>query len=121
MKKENLNKLIIKTLEDSKGLDIVTLDVKKLTDIADTMIVCTGSSNRHVSSLAHNVAEGAKAAGYRVARIEGADLGEWVLVDLGDTLVHLMQESSRRLYQLEELWTRSPDNPKGAEGELTAE
>jgi ribosome-associated protein len=106
MKIENLNTLIIHSLEESKGLDIVTLDVKPLTDLADTLIICTGTSNRHVSALANNVIEAVKAKKYSVRRREGQETGEWVVIDLGDTLVHVMQEGARRLYQLEELWTR---------------
>jgi ribosome-associated protein len=112
MKKENLNKLIIKSLEDSKGVDIVTLDVKKLMDIADTMIICTGTSNRHVNSLANNLLGTVKEAGYCVNRVEGAELGDWMVVDCGDTLVHLMQEGTREVYQLEKLWAPGSARPE---------
>jgi ribosome-associated protein len=105
MKTPVLNKIIIQSLEDSKGLNIVTLNVKKLTNISDHMIICTGTSNRHVAGLASNLAEAVKAAGLPVLRVEGAETAEWVLVNLGDTLVHVMQESARELYQLEKLWS----------------
>jgi ribosome-associated protein len=100
-----LLKLAIGALEDMKGQNITVLDVMKLTAVTDTMIVCTGTSNRHVKSLAQNVAEDAKHAGYQPLGIEGIEQGEWVLVDLGGVVVHVMQAQARAFYQLEKLWT----------------
>jgi ribosome-associated protein len=105
MKKEKLNTLIIKSLEDSKGINIITLEVKKFTTIADHMIICTGTSNRHVAGIVSNLVETIKKAGFPVNRVEGEDTAEWIVADLGDTLVHVMQESVRELYQLESLWS----------------
>ncbi len=100
-----LSKIVVNALEDLKGTQITVLDVQKLTTITDTMIICTGTSNRHVKSLAQNAAEDAKKAGFRPLGMEGADTGEWVLVDLGGVVVHVMQAQARAFYQLEKLWT----------------
>jgi ribosome-associated protein len=99
-----LTKVAVGALEDLKGQDIKLLDVRKLTTVTDTMIVCTGTSSRHVSSLAQNVVEASKKAGFRPMGIEGKETGEWVLVDLGDVVVHVMQSQARVHYQLEKLW-----------------
>jgi ribosome-associated protein len=106
MKKTNLNKVILESLEDSKALNIVTLDVKKLTNMCDHMIICTGTSTRHVAGVGSNLAEAVKAAGFPVLRMEGEETAEWVLINLGDTLVHVMQASTRQLYELEKLWSK---------------
>lgn len=100
-----LAKIAVDALEDLKGQDIKVLDVQKLTTVTDTMIICTGTSNRHVKALAQNVAEDAKKAGHRPLGIEGEEAGEWVLVDLGSVVVHVMQAQPRAFYQLEKLWT----------------
>lgn len=100
-----LAKLALSALEDMKAQDITVLDVMKLTTVTDTMIICTGTSNRHVKSLAQNVAEDAKHAGHQPLGIEGTEQGEWVLVDLGGVVVHVMQAQARAFYQLEKLWT----------------
>lgn len=99
-----LTKVAIGALEDLKGQDIKLLDVRKLTTVTDTMLICTGTSNRHVSSLAQNVVEASKKAGFRPMGMEGKETGEWVLVDLGDVVVHVMQSQARAHYQLEKLW-----------------
>ena len=91
-------------LEDLKGVDLRAIDVRSLTQITDWMLICTGTSNRHVKALAESVIEKAKAAGLRPKGIEGLEVGEWVLVDLGDVLVHVMQAQTRAFYQLEKLW-----------------
>lgn len=100
-----LAKVAIEALEDLKGQDIKVLDVEGLTTVTDTMIVCTGTSSRHVKALAQNVAEDAKKAGFRPMGIEGEAGGEWVLVDLGGVVVHVMQVQPRAFYQLEKLWS----------------
>ena len=104
-KLDPLAALAVNALEDLKGQDILVLDVMPLTTVTDTMIICTGTSNRHVKALAQNVAEDAKHAGYQPLGIEGTDQGEWVLVDLGGVVVHVMQAQARVFYQLEKLWT----------------
>jgi ribosome-associated protein len=103
-----LSDLVINALEDIKGRDIVTLPVTNLTDIADFMIIASGTSNRHVKSLVNSVVEAAKAGGERVRGVEGRETNEWVLVDLGDVLVHIMGNEAREFYDLERLWTQMP-------------
>jgi ribosome-associated protein len=104
MKTPSLTELAIAALEDLKGQDIKVLDVRSLTTITDYMVICTGTSNRHVKSLAQSVVTLAKERGLRPQGIEGLDQGEWVLVDLGGVLVHVMQLQARAFYQLEKLW-----------------
>ncbi|MGH8539083.1 MAG: ribosome silencing factor [Stenotrophobium sp.] len=103
-----LAKLAVAALEDVKGQEIKVLDVMKLTTITDTMIICTGTSSRHVKSLADSVIKSAKESGNRPSGIEGLDMGEWVLVDLGSVVVHVMQAQARAFYQLEKLWDVAP-------------
>lgn len=91
-------------LADAKGLDIRVLDVRQLTDITDYMIIVNGTSTRHVLSMADKLVEGMREHGIRRLGVEGADLGEWVLVDFGDVVVHLMRPQTRQFYNLEKLW-----------------
>ncbi len=100
-----LAKICFEALEDMKAQDITVLDVQPLTTVTDTMIICTGTSTRHVKSLAQNAAEKAKEQGFRPLGIEGMEQGEWVLLDLGGVVVHAMQAQARIFYQLEKLWT----------------
>ena len=106
---QTLKDIVIDALEDMKAKDIVTLDVKPLTSVADLMIVASGTSNRHVKSIAENVREKVKHKGLQPLGIEGEDASEWVLVDLGDIIVHIMLPDTRRFYDLEKLWSMSPD------------
>jgi len=91
-------------LDDRKAVNVKVLDVRGLTDIADTMVVASGNSDRHVRSIADNVVRKAKEAGFRPLGTEGARDGEWVLVDLTDILVHVMLPRVREFYGLERLW-----------------
>ncbi|MBI2379623.1 MAG: ribosome silencing factor [Gammaproteobacteria bacterium] len=104
MNSEHLQSLVLDKLSDLKAQAVLALDVRKLTSIADAMIIATGTSNRHVKALADNVVEGAKEAGVPPIGVEGEKSGEWVLVDLGDVIVHIMQPETREFYQLEKLW-----------------
>jgi ribosome-associated protein len=104
MQISKLKALIIDALEEGKAKDIEILDVRKLTDIADYMIVCTATSNRHSRSVAERVAVSAKANGVIPLSIEGNDTGEWVLIDLIDIIVHVMLKETREFYSLEKLW-----------------
>lgn len=103
--------LAVAALEDLKGVDIKRLDVRGLTTITDVMLIATGTSNRHASALAHNVVDKVKQAGHRPVGIEGLNEGEWVLVNLGGVIVHVMQAQARAFYQLEKLWDLSAREP----------
>jgi ribosome-associated protein len=105
MTAEELKQIAIAALEDLKGLDIVALDVSKLTNVADHMVFCSGTSNRHVKSLANNAAQEAKKRGLKMLGIEGELEGEWVLVDFGDVIVHVMLPETRAFYDLERMWS----------------
>lgn len=100
-----IKKHVISALEDIKAFDIVTLDVKKLTSIADFMIIASASSTRQTKALANNVKEKMQAIGINVIGIEGERDGDWVLVDFGDIIIHIMTPTTRAYYNLEELWT----------------
>ena len=108
MNSEALTDLVVAALDDVKARDIVRLDVRDATTVTDYMVVASGTSNRHVKALVDNVAEKAKAAGHRPIGIEGEEGGEWVLLDLQDTLVHVMLPKVREFYNLEKLWSFSP-------------
>jgi len=97
-------------LEEVKGKDIITIDVTDITAVMDTVIVVSGSSNRQVKALANAVIEASKKAGFQPLGVEGMDGGEWVLVDLIDIVVHIMQPASRDFYELEKLWSVRPNN-----------
>lgn len=99
-----LSRLIVGALEDRRGRDIVSLDVTKVTDVTDFMVVVSGTSNRHVRALVDNVFYSVKHRSVDVMGIEGRDAGEWVLIDLGDVVVHVMQAQTRQFYDLERLW-----------------
>ena len=91
-------------LDEMKAVNVRVLDVHKLTDIADTMVIASGNSDRHVRSIADRIVEHAKKAGFRPMGIEGERDGEWVLVDLHDVIVHIMLPRVREFYRLESLW-----------------
>ena len=92
-------------LEDLKAVDPVVMDVRSLSSVMDYLVIATGSSSRHVKSLADNVLLKAKAHGLRPLGVEGERIGEWVLVDFGDVVVHVMQPATRSFYDLERLWS----------------
>ena len=102
--RRSLKAVVVEALEDMKAANIKVLDVRPLTDITDTMVIASGTSDRHVRSVADRVIEKAKAAGFRPFGIEGERDGEWVLVDLPDVLVHIMLPRIREFYGLEKLW-----------------
>ncbi|MCW5623161.1 MAG: ribosome silencing factor [Burkholderiales bacterium] len=101
---EELSRLAVDALEDIKARDIVVLDVKRMNSLFDHVIVATADSARQTKSLAHHVQEKLKGLGATVIGVEGLETGEWVLVDLGDVVVHIMQPAIRDYYNLEELW-----------------
>ncbi len=108
MNSKQLSDLVVDALEEVKARDIVKLDVRDLTTVTDYMVVASGTSNRHVKALADAVAEKSRKAGHRPLGIEGENASEWVLLDLQDTLVHVMLPRVREFYNLEKLWSLSP-------------
>jgi len=104
MQVEEIKDIAVAALEEIKARDIVILDVTKLTSLFDYMIVASGESARQTKALARNVSDKVQAAGGGVVGIEGEQAGEWVLVDLGDVVVHVMQPAIRDYYSIEELW-----------------
>lgn len=103
---------VVAALDDLKAIDIRVLDVRGLTAITDTMVIASGTSDRHVKALAERVLESAKSAGVAPLGVEGEREGEWVLVDLGDVVVHVMRPQTREFYQLEKLWDMSEEHGK---------
>ncbi|MEP1469604.1 MAG: ribosome silencing factor [Halieaceae bacterium] len=104
MDADSLKNLVVDALEDLKAVNPVILDVTGLTDVMDYLVIASGTSNRHVKSLASNVSMEAKKQGMRPIGVEGEDAGEWVLVDFGDVVVHVMLPATRDFYDLERLW-----------------
>lgn len=106
MKKQtiNLEQIVLTALEDLKGQNILSCNVRELTEITETMIFCTGTSSRHVKSLADNVVKKIKGTGFSPLGIEGEREGEWILIDLGEAILHVMLEKVRAFYDLEKLW-----------------
>jgi ribosome-associated protein len=100
----SVESVVTAALDDMKANDVKVLDVRGLTDIADTMIIASGNSDRHVRSIADRVVERVKQAGLRPLGLEGDREGEWVLVDLNDVIVHVMLPRIREFYGLERLW-----------------
>jgi ribosome-associated protein len=105
MQPEELRDIIVHALEDLKAVDVRVLDVRNVTVITDIMVIASGTSDRHVKSLARNVLDKAKEHGARPLGVEGEDGGEWVLVDLHDVVVHMMLPRIRDFYNLEKLWS----------------
>jgi len=104
---EDKIKLIVDALEDIKARDITVLDTGKLTSLFERMVIASGESNRQTKALANHVRDKVKEAGEYVGGMEGEDTGDWVLLDLGDVVVHVMQPATRAHYNLEELWGAS--------------
>ena len=106
-----LQAIVTAALEDMKAVNVKVLDVRGLTDIADTLIIASGNSDRHVRSIADRVIERVKEAGFRPFGTEGKRDGEWVLVDLHDIVVHVMLPRVREFYGLERLWENTDVAP----------
>lgn len=104
MNYEQIKDLVVDALEDMKGMDITVIDVREKTSVTDMMVIASGSSSRQVRSLANNVVEKLKAAGVTPMGSEGESSSGWMLVDLGDVVVHIMQPEVRDFYNLEKLW-----------------
>ena len=99
---------LVQALEERKGQKIEALNVADLTTITDHMVIVTGTSNRHVKSLVDEVIEAAKHYGEPPLGVEGRESNEWVLIDVGDVIVHVMQKDAREFYDLERLWSVAP-------------
>lgn len=108
---KQLEKLILEALDDLKAQNVVSLKVTHLTDIADYMVIATGTSNRHVKALADNIFSVMKARG-QYCTMEGFETAEWILVDVGDVIVHIMLPAARTFYDLERLWNIKPERAK---------
>ena len=107
MRSKKMQELICQAVDDAKGLNVRVLDVQRISDVTDYMVLTSGTSNRHVSSVADKVVEAMRRHGYRPLGTEGREAGEWVLLDFGDVLVHVMKPDVRQFYNLEKLWTDS--------------
>ncbi len=104
MRLNKLQQTAVSALEDIKARDITVLDVRKITSFYDSLIIASAESNRQVKALAHHVRDKLSEAGATIIGVEGEETGEWVLVDCGDIVVHIMQPAVRAYYNLEELW-----------------
>ncbi len=111
-----LETVVIGALADMKALEIKVLDVRGLTDIADFMVIASGTSDRHVRSVAERVVEKTKAAGFRPHGVEGRQDSDWVLIDLNEMIVHVMLPRVREFYGLEKLWDMTAAKRAGARG-----
>ncbi|HLR16609.1 MAG TPA: ribosome silencing factor [Alcanivoracaceae bacterium] len=108
---DDLLQVATTALDDLKAQNVTVLNIQALTSMADYMVVASGTSSTHVRALAHNVSEKAKAAGCSTVRIEGERDGDWLLVDLGDIIVHVMLPAMREFYDLEKLWQDPNQKP----------
>ncbi|MBI3896686.1 MAG: ribosome silencing factor [Gammaproteobacteria bacterium] len=104
MRTAQLRKYINDALEDAKAHDVINLDVRKVAEFTDYMIIVTGTSNRHVASVADKVLDKLTSRGRKPIGVEGMETGDWVLIDFGDVVVHVMRAPIREFYQLEKLW-----------------
>jgi ribosome-associated protein len=121
MDTRKLQKIAVAALEDIKGHDIEVINTTKLTSMFDRIVIASADSTRQVKALARNVREKVEAAGGEVVGVEGEASGEWVLVDLGSIVVHVMQPTVRSYYNLEELWTARPKRTTGGAGKAAPE
>jgi ribosome-associated protein len=118
---KKLQTVVVDALEDVKGQEIMLFDTTGLTSLFDRIAVVSGTSNRQTKALAASVRDKVKSAGGDVVGMEGEDTGEWVLVDLGDMIVHIMQPAIRQYYRLEEIWGEKPVKLGAAKRKSTAE
>lgn len=108
VKPKVLLEAVTKALDDGKAVDIQILDVRKLTSMTDYMVVATGRSSRQVKALSEHVTEAAGLLKQKPLGVEGQEAAEWILIDLGDVICHVMQAETREFYQLEKLWMPAP-------------
>lgn len=104
MQAEEMRNIVVTALEDLKAHDVQSLDVQQMTDITDFMVIATGTSSRHVKAMADKTIDAMKEHGHRPLGMEGEQEGEWVLVDFGDLILHVMLPTTRSFYDLEKLW-----------------
>lgn len=104
---QDLEKEILLALEDAKAKDVINIDVRELTSITDIMVICNGTSRRHIKTIADHVIERSKQSGVKPLGVEGEKFNEWVLIDLGDIVVHIMMPEAREFYSLEKLWANT--------------
>jgi ribosome-associated protein len=116
MNTQELISVVTQALEDNKAHNISILDVSSLTDAMDNLIVCTATSTRHAVSLSQKVIEATKSAGTAPFGVEGAEYGEWILIDLSDIVVHIMLAEQRDFYNLEKLWAVTEESRKQSGG-----
>ena len=114
---KKLQTLVVDALEDVKGQDIAVFETSHLTSLFDRIAIVSGTSNRQTKALAASVRDKVKDAGGQILGMEGEETGEWVLVDLGSIVVHIMQPAVRSHYRLEELWNTAPAARKAARPE----
>jgi len=110
---DQLQELVVSALEDFKAIDTLVIDVSGQSPLTERMVIASGSSTRHVKSMAENLVVRSKAEGNPPLGIEGQKEGEWVLVDLNDVIVHLMLPQTRAFYNLEKLWEASANHRSG--------
>lgn len=114
MNSEQVIEMAVSALEDMKGSDLAVIDITGKSSIADAMVVVTGTSQRHVRALAESVRMRAKEASHPPLGVEGGDSSDWVLVDLGDVIVHVMTQEQRDFYSLEKLWSVGHEQDESA-------
>jgi ribosome-associated protein len=102
---------VVQALEEMKAKNVTTLDIGEMTSLADHMVIASGTSTRHVKALADSVQEKTREAGFTPVGVEGEQSAEWILVDLGDVIVHIMQQATREYYDLERLWRNPAHHP----------
>jgi ribosome-associated protein len=115
-----MQKVAVAALEDIKARDIEVFDVQHITSLFDRVIIATAESSRQTKALANNVREKLKAAGASIQGVEGEETGDWVLVDAGDIIVHIMQPATRQFYNLEELWGQAAPKKRASRKKSTA-
>ena len=120
MNLQKQQRLIIDALEDTKAQDIKVFNTMELTSLFDRVIIASGTSNRQTRAIAHHVADRARQGGLSVLAFEGEDTGEWVLVDLGDIIVHVMLPATRAYYNLEQLWGAAEERRSAKSGSASA-
>ena len=120
MQTEALAELAETALDDLKGVDVRRIDVREKTSITDVIVIASGTSERHVRSLADRVVERARESGVKPLGVEGEQGGDWLLIDLGDVVVHVMSREKRDFYNLEKLWSMEPGGPPAESGSASA-